>query len=137
MGFFDNLKAICDTRRWYTEDRLYQYFAYEIYGRTNPDGFKDKVTTNIRELINGLVKNNYPDVNNNKTKLEITDGKIEKLSDTMYKMKYVGIIRVYNSFDDYRGKLYYTVVVFADKYADLSSDPNQKAKIVVSPNPIN
>ena len=50
MGFFDGIKAIFDTKRWYTEPLLYEYFHYEIKGTDNPEGFKYSVTTNIRKI---------------------------------------------------------------------------------------
>ena len=135
MGFFDSMKAILDTRRWYTEPRLYQYFQYEIYGTTNPEGFKDKVTTNIREILDSYIKEYYPEAHLGKTKIEDVyeyTGDLEKCNDTIYRIPFRGRIQVYNVYGDHEGTLYYLVVVYTDKYAVLSTEENQKTTITVS-----
>lgn len=137
MGFFDSLKAICDTRRWYTQDNLYNYFACEITGHTDPHNYKDSITTNIRKILKDYVNEYYPSANMNKSGTKITDGKIAKISDEIYKMNFKGVISVYNSYDDYLGTLYFNVVVHADKYADLSKNSNQRTTVNASKEPLN
>ena len=135
MGFFDGMKAILDPKRWYTEPRLYEYFHYEIIGIDNPEGFKYSVTTNIRKVIDEYTKEYFPEANVYKTKIEPVwgfTGNLEKCDEEFYKISYIGKIQVYNAYGDYEGNLYYRVIVYTNKYAELSKLKGQETTIEVS-----
>lgn len=139
MGFLDGMKAIFDTKRWYTEPRLYEYFHYEILGTDNPEGFKYSVTTNIRKLVNDSIIGHFPEAHVYKSKIEPVwnyTGDLEKVDDEFYRIVYKGKIRVYDEYDDYQGELYYRVIVYTNKYAELSTKKGQETKVKVDKKPI-
>ena len=138
MGLFDDFKAIFDPKRWYTPDNLYLYFLYEIYGTTNQDSFKYKVTTNIRKLLDDYTKEYYPEAQPSRNK--INHAPIPKSStycdNEFWKMTFIGRINTYNCYGDYLGDLYYRVIVYANKYAELSQIKGQETQVTVSKKPL-
>lgn len=139
MGFFDGMKAILDPKRWYTPENLYEYFRYEIYGTTNQDTFKYKVTTNIRKILDDYTKEYFPDAQPDKNKINhvVARQHMKMVDGEFWYMPYIGRINVYNCYGDYLGDLYYRIVVYANKYAELSKNEGQKTEITVSKKSLN
>ena len=138
MGFFDGMKAIFDLKRWYTPENLYEYFRYEIYGTTNQDTFKYNVTTNIRKTIDEFTSQYFPDAQTDSSKIEhvVLRQHMKLVDDEIWYMPYIGRINVYNCYGDYLGDLYYRVVVYANKYAELSKAEGQITQTTVSLKPL-
>lgn len=138
MGFFDGMKALFDTKRWYTPENLYEYFRYEIYGTTNQDTFKYQVTTNIRKNLDEFTMEYFPEAQPSKSEINhvVTREHMKLVDDEFWCMPYIGRINVYNCYGDYLGDLYYRIVVYANKYAELSKIKGQETKTTVSKKPL-
>ena len=138
MGLFDGMKALFDTKRWYTPENLYEYFRYEIYGSTNQDTFKYRVTTNIRKIIDEYTTEYFPKAQIEMTNIQhvVARKYMKKCDDEFWMLPYVGRITAYNAYGDYVGELYYRVIVYANKYAEISKIKGQETQVTVSKNPL-
>ena len=130
MGFFDKLDALLDMKKWYTEDDLVIYFKHEIDATLNMYIGKEKVTTNIKDIVVDSIKVKFPEVfswdrDNNYAK-------IEKYDIDTYKIEYKGLIRsIKNAYGDYLGEMHYNIIIYANKYAELVSGEGYKTSIKV------
>lgn len=137
MGFFDTLSDFFDTKKCYTEAKLYEYFEYEIRGVRHGDS--DTVTTNIKEIIDNYMKQYFSNAHPYRSNMEPVwnyTGSLEKVDDSTYKIIYIGKILVRDTYAELIGTLYYRVIVYTDKYATLSKDSNHGTTVTVSREPL-
>ena len=130
MGFFDALDALLDPKKWYTPDNLVLYFRCEIDGSLSNYISKEKTTTNIKNIFADSIKREYPDANS--WSREDTYSNIERYNDSVYKIEYRGTIKsIKNTYGDYLGEMYYNMVVYTNKYAELVSGDDFKTTIKI------
>lgn len=130
MGFFDDMKALFDTKKTYDEEDLKIYFKHEIDGTCNIYIDKEKITTNISEIVSGQIKVKYPNMNS--WSIENGSSTIENCGDGVYVIKYKGkIIKISDVYGDSLDNLHYDIIVYTNKYAELVSDDERKTTIKV------
>jgi len=132
MGFFDTLNGLFDSKKIYSIQELELYFKYEIDRNWNPNIHKAKenLTTNIGEIISDFVKEKHPDAQ--KWKATFTSSTLAIVDEGVHRITYKGkITSIYDSYGDHLGEMYYDVIVYTNKYAELVSSENYKTTVKV------
>lgn len=130
MGFFDGLKALLDTKKWYTEDNLKIYFKHEIDGTYNTYIGKNAVTTNISKVVSESIKKQHPQMNSWAIENEYCS--LTTCNEGVYKIEYKGrIVRIKSIYGDSLDSMHYDITVYTNKYAEMVSNETMKSTVKV------
>lgn len=133
MGFWSDL---FDDKKTYDKYELGKYFLYEILGRQNYEAHPDKLSTNFATVLRSCVKENCPGAH--KWDLdERINYNVEKMNDTVYKLTYRGnLMLIKGQYGEIlKTILYFKVIVYADKYADLKEYNGVRSTVQVFDKP--